>query len=391
MGEGHSMETRVVRAGGDLNPLSSLVPPIVQSATFLLQDAAHGARLSVATAPGDLYTRWGNPTTKQAEAALAELEGGEAALVTSSGMGAISAAIISRLASGDHVVVGKSLYAGSTELLTEILPRFGVEHTLVDPLDLDAVDRAFRPRTRLLYAETVTNPTMRVADLPALAERARGRGVFTMVDNTFATPIACRPLEHGFHMVLHSGTKYLNGHSDVTAGVMVGPRDAVEKAWYHLKVLGPSISPFESWLLLRGLRTLALRVERQARNALGLAKFLEGHGAVERVWYPGLPSHPDHDVAKRILSGFGGMIAFELKGGAEAGKRLVESVRLIRLAVSLGGVESLIQHPATMTHGPLSREQRRAAGITDGLVRLSVGIESEEDLAADLEQALSGT
>lgn len=383
-----AMDTLVLHAGGALNPLSSLVPPIVQSATFRIEDAAHGAKLSKATAPAELYTRWGNPTTKQAEAALAELEGGEAALVTSSGMGAISAAVISRLQAGDHVVAGKSLYAASTELVTELLPRFGVEHTLVDPTDLDELEEAFRPNTRLLYAETVTNPTLRVADLPAMAECARRRGVFTMVDNTFATPINCRPIEHGFDMVLHSATKFLNGHSDVTAGVLVGPKEDVEKAWYHLKILGPCISPFESWLLLRGLRTLAIRMERQNRNAMAIAEYLEGHPGVERVYYPGLPSHPDYEAAKKVLSGFGGMVSFELKGGAEAGKRMVEAVGVIRLAVSLGGVESLIQHPATMTHGPLSPEKRLAGGITDGLVRLSSGIENEKDLVADLEQAL---
>ena len=383
------MDTLVVRAGEDRNPMSSLVPPIVQSATFLLENAQHGAELSSATAPGDLYTRWGNPTTKQAEAAIASLEGGEGALIASSGMGAISASVISRLRSGDHIVAGRSLYAGSTELITEILPRFGVEHTLVDPWDPAEVEEAFRPNTKVLYIETITNPTMRVSDLPDLADRARRHGVFSMIDSTFATPINCRPIEHGFDMVLHSATKYLNGHSDVTGGVIVGRREDLDRAWYHLKVLGPSMSPFESWLLLRGLRTLALRVERQNRNAMEIAKFLEGHPKVDRVFYPGLPSHPDHETAKKIFSGFSGMVTFELKGGEEAGKKVVESVQLILLAVSLGGVESLIQHPATMTHGPLPREKRIAGGITDGLVRLSVGIEAARDLIADLDRALA--
>lgn len=385
-----ALDTIVVHAGGESNPMESLVPPIVQSATFELRDSAHGAELSSASAPERLYTRWGNPTTRRAEQALARLEGGEAALVCSSGMGAISALVVSRLKAGDHVVAGRSLYAGTTELVTELLPRYGVEHTLVDPADLDALEEAIRPTTRMIYVETITNPTMRVPDLAGIAARAEGRDLLTVVDGTFATPVNCRPIEHGFDVVLHSATKFLNGHSDVTAGVVVSTREVIEKAWYHLKILGASISPFESWLLLRGLRTLALRMERQNENALAVARHLEGHPAVERVHYPGLASHPDHEVARRMLSpGSGGVVSFELKGGAEAGRRLVESVRVIRLAVSLGGVESLVCHPATTTHAPVSRERREAAGISDGLVRLAVGIEAAKDLIADLDQAMA--
>lgn len=384
----HHLQTRAMHAGDDLNPLHSVSPPIVQSATFELQSAAHGAELSAATAPAELYTRWGNPTTKQAEAIVADLEGGEAALAASSGMGAISATVLSQLQSGNHVVAGKSLYAGATELLAEILPRFGVETTFVDQSDLGAVRAALRPSTRLLYVETVTNPTLQVADLDGLAAIARQAKITSIIDNTFATPINARPIEHGFDLVVHSVTKYLNGHSDITGGVVVGPRAALDRIWFHAKILGPSISPFESWLLLRGLRTLGLRMERHNRNGLAVARYLRKHAKVAHVHYPGLENHLQHALARRILGGFGGMVSFELKGGVEAGRRFVESVGLIKLAVSLGGVESLVNHSASTTHSMIPREVRLAGGITDGLVRLSVGIEDEEDLIADLAQAL---
>lgn len=378
-----------MHAGDDLNPLSSVSPPIVQSATFELQSAAHGAELSSMVAPADLYTRWGNPTTKQAEMILADLERGEAALAASSGMGAISATVLSQLKSGDHVVAGNSLYAAATELFTDILSRFGVETTFVDQTDLAAVRAAVRPSTRLLYVETLTNPSLRVADLDGLAEIARAAKITSVTDNTIATPVNARPLEHGFDLVVHSVTKYLNGHSDITGGVVVGSRAMIDRVWYHMKILGPSISPFESWLLMRGLRTLGLRMQRHNLNAMAVARFLEQHPKVGRVHYPGLESNPQHALACRMLpEGFGGMVSFELEGGVDAGRRFVESVRLIKLAVSLGGAESLVNHSASTTHSMIPRAARLAAGITDGLVRLSVGIEDEEDLIADLAQAL---
>ncbi len=385
----HELETRVIHAGDELNPLPSVSPPIVQSSTFELGTAARGAELSGAIAPAELYTRWGNPTTKQAEAVLADLEGGEAALCMGSGMGAISSAVVSLLASGDHVVAGRSLYAGTTELFGKVLSRFGVETTFVDQTHLAQVRAAIQPgRTRLLYVETLTNPTLQLADLPGLAAIARETGITSMVDNTFATPVNVRPLEHGFDLVVHSLTKYLNGHADVVGGAVIGSRALVERIWYHMKIFGPSLSPFESWLLLRGMRTLVLRMERHNRNGLAIARFLAAHPKVERVHYPGLEDHPQHALARRLLAGFGGMVSFELRGGVEAGRRLVEAVEVVKLAVSLGGVESLISHAASTTHTMIPRETRLAAGIADGLIRLSVGVESEADLIADLEQAL---
>jgi len=386
----HRLQTRAMHAGDALNPLSSVSPPIVQTANFELGTAERGAALSNAIAPTELYTRWGNPTTRQAEAILADLEHGEAALVASSGMGAISSTVVSQLKSGDHVVAGLSLYAAATELFAELLPRFGVETTQVDQTDLEAVRAAIRPSTRILYVETITNPTLRVADLDGLATIARAAKVTSIVDNTIATPVNARPLEHGFDIVLHSLTKYLNGHSDIIGGAVIASQKAIDHIWYHMKILGPSISPFDSWLFLRGLRTLGLRMERHNSNGMAVARLLRRHPKVERVHYPGIEDHPQHALAKRTLAGFGGMVSFELRGGMEAGRRLVESLRLIKLAVSLGGAESLACHPASTTHTMIPREARLASGITDGLIRLSAGIEEEEDLIADLEQALAG-
>lgn len=383
------LDTRVIHAGDDLNPMPSVTPPIVQSSTFELGTVARGSELSAAIAPAELYTRWGNPTTKQAEAVLADLEGGEAALCMGSGMGAITSTIVTLLAAGDHVVAGRSLYAATTELFSKVLSRFGVETTFVDQTHLAQVRAAIQPgRTRLLYVETITNPALHVADLDGLAAIAREAGITSLVDNTFATPVNVRPLEHGFDAVVHSLTKYLNGHADVVGGAVIGSRALIERVWYHMKIFGPSLSPFEAWLLLRGMRTLALRMERHNRSGLAIARFLAGHPKVERVHYPGLEDHPQHALAKRLLAGFGGMVSFELRGGVDAGRRFVEAVDLVKLAVSLGGVESLVNHAASTTHTMIPRAARLEAGIADGLIRLSVGIEHEADLIADLEQAL---
>lgn len=385
----HQLDTRAIHAGDDLNPLPSVTPPIVQSSTFELGTAARGAELSASIAPAELYTRWGNPTTKQAEAVLADLEGGTAALCMGSGMGAITSAVVSLLGAGDHVVAGRSLYAATTELFAKVLSRFGVETTFVDQTHLAQVRAAIQPgRTRLLYVETITNPTLQVADLDGLAAIAREAGITSMIDNTFATPVNVRPLAHGFDVVVHSLTKYLNGHADMVGGAVIGSRTSIDRVWYHMKIFGPSLSPFESWLLLRGLRTLALRMERHNRNGLAIARFLAGHPKVERVHYPGLEDHPQHALARRLLAGFGGMVSFELRGGVEAGRRFVEAVDLVKLAVSLGGVESLVNHAASTTHNMIPREVRLEAGISDGLIRLSAGIENEADLIADIAQAL---
>ncbi|MBI4606037.1 MAG: aminotransferase class I/II-fold pyridoxal phosphate-dependent enzyme [Planctomycetes bacterium] len=371
-----------------MNETAALTPPIFQTTTFVLESAAAGAAMTRSTAPAELYTRWGNPTTKQVEAVLASLEGSEAALAFSSGMGAISALFFTCLSAGDHVVIGRSIYSGVNELAKVFLPRFGVACSFADAGRLDEVEGAIRANTRLLFVESPSNPTLDVCDLSALAAIGRRRGVTTAVDNTFATPVNQNPIAHGVDVVVHAATKYLGGHSDVTAGAICARKELIDRAWYHLKILGACLSPFEAWLLLRGLKTLAARVREQNRTALEVAGFLEARAEVERVHYPGLESHPRHELAGRQMRGFGGMVSFELKGGLRAGARLVESLRLIQLAVSLGGVESIIQHPASMTHGTLPEEEVRKAGISPGLLRLSVGLEDAGDLKRDLAQAL---
>jgi cystathionine beta-lyase/cystathionine gamma-synthase len=380
--------TRCVHAGSRETRSLALAPPIYQTATFRLPGAAAGARFSSAVAPAELYTRWGNPTLKQLEAALAELEGGEAALVAASGMAAASIAILTGLKEGDHVVGGRAAYAGVLEIETELLPRFGIESTLVENGDAESYRQALRPNTRLILVETPANPTLAVTDLAAVARIGRRYGIRTVADNTFATPINQNPLRLGIDTVFHSATKALAGHSDVSAGAVVGSREFIQQAWLTLKLLGPVLNPFDAWLVLRGVRTLALRVRRQNDNGMAVARFLARHPAVSRVFYPGLPEHPGHRVARRQMSGFGGLLSFELKGGLRAGVRLVESLKVITLAVSLGGVETLIQHPASMTHTMIPRKAREEAGITDGLIRFSCGIEDAADLIADLEQGL---
>jgi cystathionine beta-lyase/cystathionine gamma-synthase len=384
----HRFETRAIHAGAELNRTSALAPPIFQSSTFKLESARQGAELTQAAAPAEFYTRWGNPTTKQLEAILADLEGAEAALAFASGMGAISTALLSLLSAGDHVLIGQSIYSGVNELARGVLPRFGIEVSFADSSDTHAVAAALRPETRLVLVESPTNPTLGLCDLEALGKLGRERGVLTMVDNTFATPANQNPIGLGIDIVAHAATKAIGGHSDVTAGAICSRRDIVERCWRHLKLFGASLSPFEAWLIIRGLKTLSLRVEKQSRSALALARFLESHPDVERVYYPGLPSHPGHALACRQMRGFGGILSFELRGGVQRGVRFVEALRLVQLAVSLGGAESLIQHPASMTHGTLGEDELRKAGISPGLLRLSVGLEAAEDLQEDLAQAL---
>jgi len=380
--------TRCVHAGARPPGSTALSPPIYQTATFRLPSVAAGARYSDSVAPGELYTRWGNPTLKRLESALSELEGGEAAIVTSSGMAAATVAILTGLKEGDHVVGGRAAYAGVLEIEMELLPRFGIEATLVENADVESFRRALRPNTKLILVETPANPTLAVTDLAGVVKLAQRYRIRTTADNTFATPINQRPLSLGIDSVFHSMTKALAGHSDVSAGAVVGSEAFIRRAWHTLKLLGPVLNPFDGWLVLRGLRTLSLRVRRQNENAMAIARFLSKHPGVSRVHYPGLPSHAGHRVARRQMSGFGGLLSFELKGGLKAGTRLVESVKLVTLAVSLGGVETLIQHPASMTHTMIPKRDREEAGITDGQIRLSCGIEDARDLIADLDQAL---
>ncbi|MGQ0797471.1 MAG: trans-sulfuration enzyme family protein [Methanobacteriota archaeon] len=366
-----------------------IASPIYATSVWALESSDQGAEFAASTAPEAYYSRWGNPTVRDLEETLADLEGGAKALATGSGMGAIAAAIFGFVKSGDRVVAGSSLYTATTEILGRFLPRFGVRTTFVDPRRpgawLDAVDDA----TCVVYVETPANPTMTISDLREAVKAARSVGAKVLVDNTFATPVNQLPLALGADVALHSATKYLGGHSDVMAGAAVTSTGrAFERIWSAYKLLGASLSPFEAFLVRRGIKTLEVRVRRQAATAQALAEFLEDHRRVRAVHYPGLRSFPQHALARRQMSGFGAMLSFEPRGGYRAGRRFVESTEVANLAVSLGGVDTLVQHPASMSHGPLTDEEKRASGISEGLVRVSVGLEDPADLLEDFDRAL---
>ncbi len=381
-------QTKAVHTSKEFNTTSAISPPIWQTTTFSADSAEQFAELATAIQPPEFYTRYGNPTHKQVEATVAALEGGEAALVTGSGMGAIFAAVMSLLERGDHVVAQRNHYSGTTTLFRDLVPRWGIECSFVDQTQIAEFAAAIRPNTKLIYVETPTNPLMQITDLQAIAALARERGITTIADNTFATPINQRPLEFGIDVVIHSATKYIGGHHDVTAGVVVAARAFIERAWKFAIVSGATLSPFDGWLLLRGLRTLGLRVERHNQNALALARFLESHPKVERVYYPGLESHPQHQLACKQMNGFTGVLSIELRGGYPAAERLISSLKLAARAASLGGFETLVVHPSAMWSLQLSPQQRRATGISESLVRISVGLEDSGDLLADFAQAL---
>lgn len=383
--------TRALRAEVDAVKQRPLSPPIHQSATFAFDDidefaAVGGSKIS----GGYLYSRWANPTVDALARAVASLEGAEATMCSASGMASIHATLITLLRAGDHAVVANPLYGGTHSMFAHMLPRAGVEATYRDVRDLDGIEAAFTDRTKVLYAETLGNPTLKVADLARLSSIARARGVTFVVDATFTPPSILRALEHGADLSIHSATKYLGGHADVTAGVVSGARELVDRIRFTQIDAGAILAPFEAWLIARSLATLALRVDRICANALALAEALEAHPAVERVHYPGLPSHPDHALASSLLGNrAGGMLSFEVAGGVEAGRRFLERVRIASPAASLGGTKTLVVHPPTVTHTQLTADERRAVGIADGLIRVSVGIEDLADLMADFDRALA--
>lgn len=382
--------TKAIHAGQKHDPFTGAhVTPIYQTSTFVFENVDQGARRFAGEEAGYIYTRLGNPTVTELEEKMAALENGEAAIATASGMAAISTVLFTLLKQGDHIVANDTLYGCTHSFLSHVLPKYGIEVTFADLSELSNLERAIKHNTKVVYIETPANPTLKLVDLGGAAKIAHNVGAKVVVDNTFMTPYLQRPIEHGVDVVIHSATKYIGGHGDVIAGIIVGPKDLIsEMKVPYLKDIGGIISPFDAWLLLRGIKTLGLRMDRHCRNAQIVAEFLEGHPMIDKVYYPGLFSHPQHELAKKQMDAFGGMISFELKGGIEAGKLLMNSVEMITLAVSLGCVDSLIQHPASMTHSPVPREERLRAGITDGLVRLSVGLEDVEDIIADLEQAL---
>lgn len=382
--------TKLVHAGHHPDPTGAVTVPIYQTSTFAFRSAAHGAELFAGGDDGFIYTRLGNPTIRALEECVAELEHGHAGIATSSGMGAVSVVYLALLGQGAHMVSTASVYGPSRGLAEKHLSRFGVTATFVDTTDVEAVKRAMRPETRVLYVETPSNPAMQVTDLRAMAAIARERECVLVVDNTFASPYLQQPLDLGADVVLHSVTKFINGHADIVGGVIVTRTEEMYRRIRPLMIaLGTNMDPHQAFLVLRGVKTLGLRVERAQKVASEVARWLESRPEVAWVRYLGLPSHPQYELAKRQMSGPGSMISFELHGGVVAGAAVMDHVKLATLAVSLGGVESLIEHPASMTHAGMSREDRLEAGITDGLVRYSVGIEDAADLIADLEQAFA--
>jgi methionine-gamma-lyase len=384
-----SLFTKAVHAGDDPSShFGALSVPIYPASVYAFPDADEGAAIHNEEKDGYYYGRLGNPTQRALEAAICDLESSESALALASGMAAISAAVFTVCKSGDHIVAPGSMYATTTNLLHHVKDRFGIETTFIDATNAENYRSAIRPNTKLFWLETPTNPLVLITDIEAVVAIAQDNSVKTVADNTFATPFNQRPLELGVDAVIHSATKYLGGHSDLTAGVLVGSNEIVEAARHGAnKFYGGNIAPQVAWLVLRGIKTLALRMERHNSNAYAIANMLGDHPKVEAVFYPGLESHPNHDIARRQMSGYGGMIGFDL-GSVEAGKAFANAVRLCTLATSLGGVETILQHSASMTHAVIPREDRLKAGITDGLIRLSVGIEDVDDLIADITQAL---
>ncbi|MCD6680471.1 MAG: aminotransferase class I/II-fold pyridoxal phosphate-dependent enzyme [Burkholderiaceae bacterium] len=384
-----SADTVVVhgdREAGVFDP--ELAPPVHMSVTWSARDAGEFAGMATGVRPQRFYTRYGNPTHERTARLIARLEGGESALMTASGMGAVSSVLLGLLGAGNRVVAQTSHYMGSTQWFTELLPRFGVQVERVDQADTAALVAAIGRGAKLAMLETPSNPTMAITDLRAVAEAARASGTITVADNTFATPLNQQPLALGIDVVVHSATKYLGGHHDLIAGVVVSRAEILERIWRGTIALGATLGAFDAWLLLRGLRTLALRVERANDNAMRVARFLDAHPGVEAVHYPGLESHPQHALARTQMRGYGGVLSVRIVGNYADTARFVSRLRRFTHAVSLGGVESLAVHAAAMVAGTLDDEQMRAAGIAPNLVRLACGIESGEDLVADLDQAL---
>lgn len=382
--------SKIIHAGEIDDCMGSATVPIYQTSTFKFKNADHGAACFSGEDDGYIYTRIANPTIQALEEAVAALENGFGGIGTASGMGAITAVYHAYLGAGLHIVSHNALYGPARMVMETIFDKFGVEYTYVDTTDPENVRKAIQPNTKLIYTETPANPTMGITDIPALAAIAKEHDIPLCVDNTFCSPVLQNPLDLGADISLHSMTKFLNGHADIVAGMVIAKKEEDYKKIRNVMVnMGSNMDPHQAYLVLRGLKTLGVRVERAQANAIKVAEFLEAHPKVEWVKYPGLKSHPQYDLAMKQMKGPGAMISFELKGGLEAGKVLMDNVELALLAVSLGGVESLIQHPASMTHSKIPREKRLQAEITDGLVRFAVGIEDVEDIIADLEQALA--
>jgi cystathionine beta-lyase/cystathionine gamma-synthase len=379
-------ETEAVHGGKSLHKKNGpLATPIYQTSTFEVTDMQEQVR---ATPTDRFYTRYGNPTHTVAEDAIAGLEGTDAALLFSSGMAAITTSILSLVKAGDHIVAQRDIYGGATKFLSQWLPKLGIETTFVDTNDIEQHERAIRPNTKLLHIESPTNPTVRVVDLEKIAALARKHGLISTIDSTFATPINCRPAEWGIDLVLHSGTKYFGGHSDLICGIATGRRELIEQIHGTRTTLGCCMDPHAAFLLLRGIKTLAVRVERQNESALRIAEFLSQHPKVARVHYAMLKQHPDYAIAKKYLAGAGCVVSFEVEGSGADACRVAEGLSLFALAPSLGGVDSLVTIPLLTSHAMIAPELRKKMGVTEQMIRLSVGIEHVEDLIGDLEKGL---
>jgi cystathionine beta-lyase/cystathionine gamma-synthase len=380
-------ETAAVHGAADLDDKKNgpVVPPIYQTSTFEVTDNDEQERV---TTTDRYYTRWGNPTITAAEQTVAAIEGTEAARVFASGMGAITTTILALLKTGDHIVAQRDVYGGVMKFFSQWLPRLDIDVTFVDTTDYEQHERAIRPNTKLIYLESPTNPSLRVVDFKKTAALARQHGIISMIDSTFGSPINQHPAEHGIDLVMHSGTKYLSGHADLTCGVVSGRQDLIDQIDDSRKTLGACMDPHAAWLLIRGMKTLAVRVARQNENALRVAEYLGQHKKVRRVHYPFLKSHPQYTLAREQMSGGGGMVTFEVEGTGDDARRVSEAMRLFKLATSLGSVESLVSIPVLTSHAMITAEERKEMGVTEQMVRLSVGIENVDDLVADLDHAL---
>ena len=384
-------DTLSIRSGHQRTAELEHSEAIFTTSSFVFENAAQAAARFAGDEPGNIYSRFTNPTTKVFEQRLAAMEGGQACVATASGMAAITSLCMALLKSGDHIVSSRSVFGTTTTLFDKLLPRLGIDTSFVDLTDLEDWKRAIRNNTRLLFVETPSNPLMEIADIRALADLAHENSCLLVVDNCFCTPVLQRPLELGADLIVHSATKYLDGQGRIVGGAVIGPKPLVsEDVFAVIRTTGPSMSPFNAWVALKGLETLSLRMNAHSQQASQLAAFLQDHPAVERVFHPGLESHPQHDLAKAQQSGYGGVVSFVVKGGREQAWRIIDATEMLSITANLGDVKTTITHPATTTHGRVSDEIKSRTGISEGLIRVAVGLESIDDIVADLSRGLDG-